>query len=155
MKLIARAGCIASLGMALLGPVAATAQEAPTLADLGRDAALTKAFETMAQTSELPDWLRQGMVTSPTQNAGFDGKSWLVMSGCKPHDCASHGIAVIYSPESGAMHGVLSDTSEDGSEQALRWLNIGGGAESIDGRTILFAALTGSLANHPDAFDYD
>ena len=31
----------------------------------------------------------------------------------------------------------------------------GGGAESIDGRTILYAALTGSLDNHPQAFNYD
>ena len=34
-------------------------------------------------------------------------------------------------------------------------LVIGGGAESIDGRTILYAALTGSLDNHPQAFNYD
>ena len=41
----------------------------------------------------------------------------------------------------------------EGAEK-LTWLNIGGGSESIDGRTILYAALTGSLENHPDAFNY-
>jgi len=139
----------------VLGLAPAFAEDAPTLADLRNDAALTAAFEAMAGETPMPDWLEQPIVTTPTAKASFDGKSWLVMYGCKQHDCAAHRIAVIYSAEAGKMHGVLSDTSENGDEEALRWLNIGGGPESIDGRTILYAALTGSLANHPGDFDYN
>jgi hypothetical protein len=37
--------------------------------------------------------------------------------------------------------------------EVLTWLTIGGGDESIDGRTILYAALTGSLENHRGQFN--
>ncbi|MDT1061632.1 Ivy family c-type lysozyme inhibitor [Paracoccus sp. CPCC 101403] len=154
MALIDKAMGMMVAGAILLAAPLAYAKEPPTLDDLDQNAALSKAFKGMAGKSPMPDWVQQGIVVTPTQTARFDGKSWLVMSGCKQHDCASQQIAVIYSPETGAMHGVLSETAEDEPVQTLRWLNIGGGAESIDGRTILFAALTGSLANHTESFDY-
>ena len=50
---------------------------------------------------------------------------------------------------------VTSRGEVSGTVERLTWLGIGGGAESIDGRTILYAALTGSLDNHPQAFNYD
>ncbi|HWL55396.1 MAG TPA: Ivy family c-type lysozyme inhibitor [Paracoccus sp. (in: a-proteobacteria)] len=145
---------IAGLAMLVLGLAPAFAEDAPTLADLGKNAELAAAFKAMAGETEMPDWLEQPIVTTPTATASFDGKPWQVMYGCKQHDCAAHRIAVIYSAEAGKMYGVVSDTSENGEEETLHWLNIGGGPESIDGRTILYAALTGSLANHPGAFDY-
>ncbi|HFU4245985.1 TPA: hypothetical protein ACH5ZM_003785, partial [Escherichia coli] len=37
--------------------------------------------------------------------------------------------------------------------QKLTWLNVND-ALSIDGKTVLFAALTGSLENHPDGFNF-
>ncbi|MTH79524.1 Ivy family c-type lysozyme inhibitor [Paracoccus aestuariivivens] len=147
-----RTAIAAALAFAAILP--AYAEQPPTLADMGQVAALKTAFEAMFANSEKPEWLADGIVTTPSQVASFNGQSWLVMSGCKPHDCASNQIAVIYSTTTGTMHGVLSEAAEN-APQMLTWLNIGGGAESIDGRTILFAALTGSLANHPDAFDYD
>ncbi|WP_245155668.1 Ivy family c-type lysozyme inhibitor [Paracoccus ravus] len=153
MRTIAITICSTLSAVALLA-LPGFAQEVPNLADLGRDPALTSAFETMTKGRLLPAWRREGMVTSPAQKVRFDGRDWLVMAGCKPHHCAADQIAVIWSPETGAMHGVLSQTQAEG-QQILHWLNIGGGAESIDGRTILFAALTGSLANHPQGFDYD
>ncbi|WP_199259577.1 Ivy family c-type lysozyme inhibitor [Paracoccus binzhouensis] len=134
---------------------AASAQDAagPSLADLGRDQALTAAFETMAKGHEIPAWVREGMVTTPSQKVSFDGSDYLAMTGCKQHDCAANQIAMLYAPDRGEAYGVLSVHDGKGAE-LLTWLNIGGNAESIDGRTILYAALTGSLANHPEAFDY-
>ncbi|MGL5500582.1 MAG: Ivy family C-type lysozyme inhibitor, partial [Plesiomonas shigelloides] len=49
--------------------------------------------------------------------------------------------------------GVLSRSNEDGTAQQLTWLNVSDDL-SIDGKTVLFAALSGSLANHPDSFNY-
>lgn len=141
---------------AILLAMAATpvlAQDGPSLADLGSDAALAADFDKMAQGASIPDWVRGAAVTTPAQTAQFDGKDWQVMSACKQHDCGAHQIAVIRSAD-GAMHGVLSELAEDGSSQTLTWLNMTGGAETIDGRTVLFAALSGSLANHPEAFNY-
>lgn len=127
----------------------------PTLAELDKDQAMTAAFDAMTVNRTAPDWLRSGGVASPTREVGFDGKSWLAMTSCKPHDCAAHQIAVIYDPKANVMYGVLSESADDGAEQKLTWLNMGGGAETIDGRTILYAALTGSLENHPKGFDYN
>ncbi|MFC3570988.1 Ivy family c-type lysozyme inhibitor [Paracoccus sp. TOH] len=134
---------------------AALAQEdaGPTLADLGQDQALTAAFEKMAAGHEVPAWIREGMVTTPSQKVSFGGKDYLAMTGCKQHDCAANQVAMLYAPDSDKAYGVLSVHDGKGAE-LLTWLNIGGDAESIDGRTILYAALTGSLANHPEAFDY-
>lgn len=142
---------------ALAGPTAAqdSPPELPTLAALDHDAAMTAAFAAMMVNRDAPDWLKGGGVQSPTHEVGFDGKGWLAMTSCKPHDCAAQRIAVIYDPQGNVMYGVLSTTSDDDAAQTLTWLNLGGGAESIDGRTILFAALTGSLENHPTTFDFN
>lgn len=129
--------------------------ELPTLAQLDKDQAMTAAFDAMTVNRTAPDWLKTAAVTSPTHEVGFDGKSWLAMSSCKQHDCAAHRIAVIYDPKANVMYGLLSDSSDDGADEKLTWLNMGGGAETIDGRTILYAALTGSLENHPKGFDYN
>lgn len=131
----------------------AFAENSLTLADLGQDQALTAAFDQMAQGQEIPEWVRGGAVTSPAGHAAFDGKNYVVLTGCKQNECAANQIALLYQPEAGEMFGLLV-TGEQTVQQQLTWLNIGGDAESIDGRTILFAATTGSLDNHPDAFDY-
>lgn len=157
MKILDKALWTAALAMAALtgATAAANAQENMSLADLATDAAMAQSFKAMAGTSEIPDWVGEGIVTTPAQKVRFDGKEWMAMQGCQQHDCATNQIAVIYAPESGAMFGVLSTLESDSGPQVLRWLGMGGGAETIDGRTILFAALSGSLANHPDAFSYD
>lgn len=133
---------------------AAMAQDSlPSFADLGQDKTLTAAFDKLAEGQTLPEWLRDGAVTMPGQKVGFGGKEYVAVTACKQHDCAANQFAMIYAPEGGDAFGLLSTHESDAVENLL-WLGIGGNAESIDGRTILYAALTGSLANHPDAFNY-
>ena len=62
-------------------------------------------------------------------------------------------IAVIWSEKSKQMSGVYSVVDEKTDQEKLTWLNVSD-ALSIDGKTVLFAALSGSLDNHPDAFNY-
>ncbi|ABL71690.1 Ivy family c-type lysozyme inhibitor [Paracoccus denitrificans] len=124
-----------------------------TLADLGKDEGLTAAVEKMAEGHQMPEWLREGAVISPSQKVGFGGQEYLAMTACKQHDCAANQFAVLYAPGSGTAHGVLSVRDGEGAE-LLTWLGMAGGPETIDGRTILYAALTGSLANHPQDFTY-
>lgn len=50
------------------------------------------------------------------------------------------------------MSGVYSVVDEKPTREADP-LNVSD-ALSIDGKTVLFAALSGSLDNHPDAFNY-
>lgn len=66
------------------------------------------------------------------------------MSACKPHDCGSQRIAVMWSEKSNQMTGLFSTIDEKTSQEKLTWLNVND-ALSIDGKTVLFAALTGSL----------
>lgn len=49
----------------------AMAQDAagPTLADLGKDQALTAAFDKMAEGHPMPEWLRTEAVTTPAQRS--------------------------------------------------------------------------------------
>ncbi len=136
----------------------ATAQAAApetglTLADLGKDQGLTAAVEKMAEGHQMPEWLREGAVISPSQKVAFGGQEYLAMTACKQHDCGENQFAVLYAPAGGTAYGVLSVRDGEGAE-LLTWLGMAGGPETIDGRTILYAALTGSLANHPQDFLY-
>lgn len=147
MKQLAYGAALAMLACPVL------ADDALTISDLGKHAELTAAFDKMAEGHTIPDWVRGGAVGSPAEMAAFDGREYLVFSGCKQHDCGANQVALLYDPKGGVMYGLLVEGNPE-KAQSLTWLNIGGNAESIDGRTVLFAATTGSLANHPDAFDY-
>ncbi len=138
-------------------PVASFAQSEktePSLADLTADEKMEAAFDDMAGDVELPDWVKSKAVTSPGQRVSFDGKEYLAMTGCEQHQCGAHKIAVLYEEQSGTMYGLLSAEDEESGSETLTWLNIGGGPESIDGKTLLFAAVTGSIENHPEDFQY-
>lgn len=74
------------------------------------------------------------------------------MSACKPHDCGSQRIAVMWSEKSNQMTGLFSTIDENVARET-DWLNVND-ALSIDGKTVLFAALTGSPENHPDGFNF-
>lgn len=133
--------------------LSAYAAEPLTISSLATDKATAKAFKTMAGSQKLPAWVIQGGTTSPNQDVVIDGHKYVVLNSCKPHDCSSQSIAVLYSPESKTLAGVLSELDEHSVKQKLTWLNIGDNL-SIDGKTVLFAALTGSLDNHPDSFNF-
>ncbi|VWC19104.1 Inhibitor of vertebrate lysozyme [Burkholderia arboris] len=125
-----------------------------TMSAIAGNRAASAAFDAMKKGHQLPAWVVRGGTESPSITVSFGGHDVYVMTACKPHDCSSESIAVLYDPQKNEMYGVLSTVSPKKGTERLTWLNIGGGDESIDGRTILYAALTGSLANHPGAFNY-
>lgn len=131
---------------------AAYATEPLTISRLAKDKATTEAFKTMVGSQQLPQWVTQGGTDSPNQDVVIDGHKYVVLNSCKPHDCAAESMAVLYSPESKTLAGVLSIVGEQTVHQTLTWLNINDNL-SIDGKTVLFAALTGSLDNHPNSFN--
>ncbi|VWC11290.1 Inhibitor of vertebrate lysozyme [Burkholderia aenigmatica] len=124
-----------------------------TMSTIPGDRAASEAFAAMKKGHAVPAWVTRG-TESPGSTVVFGGHDVYVMTACKPHDCGSERIAVLYDPQKKVMYGVLSVAGPKEGAEKLTWLNIGGGSESIDGRTILYAALTGSLENHPDAFNY-
>ncbi|EBO4819403.1 C-lysozyme inhibitor, partial [Salmonella enterica] len=58
-----------------------------------------------------------------------------------------------YAPVTKKIAGVFSSVEEKTGNEKLQWLNISDDL-SIDGKTVLLAALTGSLENHPDSFNF-
>ncbi|MBS0849859.1 Ivy family C-type lysozyme inhibitor [Citrobacter sp. JGM124] len=133
--------------------LSAHAVEPLTVSRLATDKTTADAFKTMVGSQKLPEWVTQGGTTSPNQDVVIDGHKYVVLNSCKPHDCSAQSIAVLYSPESRSLAGVFSELDEQAVNQKLTWLNISDNL-SIDGKTILFAALTGSLDNHPDSFNF-
>ncbi|WP_337009452.1 Ivy family c-type lysozyme inhibitor [Pantoea sp. AS142] len=65
------------------------------------------------------------------------GATCQVLSGCKPHNCPALSIAILYSPEKGAIHGVYSDYDQKIERQTLTWLNLNP-AKDAEMRNILF-----------------
>lgn len=51
------------------------------------------------------------------------------------------------------MTGLFSRVNEHSGNETLQWLNIPDEL-SINGKTVLYAALTGSLDNHPNNFNF-
>lgn len=133
--------------------LSAYAAESLTISHLATDKVTAEAFKAMVGSQKLPAWVTQGGTTSPNQNVVIDGHKYVVLNSCKPHDCSAQSIAVLYSPESKVLAGVFSEVDEQSVHQKLTWLNISDNL-SIDGKTVLFAALTGSLDNHPDSFNF-
>lgn len=134
--------------------LSAYAAEPLTISGLATDKATAEAFKTMVGSQKLPQWVTQGGTTSSNQDVVIDGHKYTVLNSCKPHDCAAESIAVLYSAESRTLAGVFSQLDEQAVQQKLTWLNINDNL-SIDGKTVLFAALTGSLDNHPNSFNFN
>lgn len=111
------------------------------------------AYNHMVKGHALPAWVSKGGTTTPAKTVKLGGETYQVLTACKPHDCASESVAVLWSEKSKTMSGVFSSVNDKSGKQSLTWMNIGD-ALSIDGKTVLFSALSGSLENHPDAFNF-
>ena len=138
---------------ALVIATSAMAQDDLTISSLAKGETTHAAFNQMVQGHKLPAWVMKGGTYTPAQTVTLGDETYQVMSACKPHDCGSQRIAVMWSEKSNQMTGLFSTIDEKTSQEKLTWLNVND-ALSIDGKTVLFAALTGSLENHPDGFNF-
>ncbi|MGV2813955.1 Ivy family C-type lysozyme inhibitor [Enterobacter cancerogenus] len=133
--------------------ISAYAQDELTISKLAADQDTKAEFQKMTANQHLPKWITQGGTDSQGQKISITGKQYLVLTSCKPHDCGSQRIAVLYGTATKKLAGVYSTVDEKTGTEKLQWLNIPDDL-SIDGKTVLFAALTGSLDNHPDSFNF-
>lgn len=117
-------------GSAATAASAATpAAAGPYLFDLLQQGDFAAAFHALKGARELPEWTLQGGTSTPAQKVTLDGKSLLAVAGCKPHDCPSERIVLLYDEKTHAMSGVFArrqgeapaDVS-DGSNDQLSWL---------------------------------
>ncbi|EAW8183894.1 C-lysozyme inhibitor, partial [Salmonella enterica] len=122
----------------------AYAQDELTISKLAADQDTKAEFQKMAANQHLPKWVTQGGTDSQGQKVNIAGNQYLVLNSCKPHDCGSQRIAVLYATATKKIAGVFSSVDEKTGNEKLQWLNIPDDL-SIDGKTVLLASLTGSL----------
>ncbi|MTB67154.1 C-lysozyme inhibitor [Providencia sp. wls1943] len=124
-----------------------------TISKLASDANTKTALQQVVKNNDLPSWILTGGTESPSNTVTLNGNKYQVATACKPHNCPAERIAIMYSKEKNVMAGVFSSNDKKNNTEDLLWFNITDDL-SIDGKTVLFAALTGSLDNHPNDFNY-
>lgn len=77
------------------------------LYDLMQQSAFSDAFDSMDGANTLPAWVSDGGTATPARTVTVDGQSRLLAEACKPHDCASEKIALLYDKTGHAMQGVF------------------------------------------------
>lgn len=101
----------------------------PYLFDLLQQPDFAAAFQALAGGKDLPEWTRQGGTSTPAQKVTVDGKTLQAASGCKPHDCPSERIVLLYDEKTHGMWGVFArrqgeapaDVSDSSNDQLI-WL---------------------------------
>jgi hypothetical protein len=101
------------------------------LYDLLQRRDFASAFAALTGTEQLPDWPHQGGTSTPAQRVVLNGRTQWLVAACKPHDCPSERILVLYDETTHAMSGVFarrklgaaSDVdSNDEANDDLIWL---------------------------------
>ncbi|GAB3784744.1 hypothetical protein GCM10028797_14070 [Dyella agri] len=137
--------------MTTAGVVAAATVEKPVavpiyLFDLLQRPDFVQALGALPEAQALPAWVRTGGTATPVQTVQLDGKSMLLATACKPHDCPTERVALLYDAQGHAMWGLFAQRPEnlppavdpaDSSQDRLSWL----GAPDPDRRKLLRAAL--------------
>ncbi|QNT79118.1 Ivy family c-type lysozyme inhibitor [Entomobacter blattae] len=110
-------------------------------------------FKSLVSSHHLPAWVLSSSTDMGSQNVTLNGKNMYVISACKPHECSTQKIAFLIDSKTRKISGVFSSYSEKSNTQNLKWINITP-EDNLDGQTVLFSALSGSLENHPKNFNF-
>ncbi|MEW9623520.1 Ivy family c-type lysozyme inhibitor [Rhodanobacter geophilus] len=122
--------------MTTAGPAAATTVAKPVaspiyLFDLLQRADFRQALDALPGAQALPAWVRQGGTATPVRIVRLDGKPMLLATACKPHDCPTERVALLYDAQDHAMWGLFAQRPEnltpavdpdDSSQDKLNWL---------------------------------
>jgi hypothetical protein len=116
-------------------PALATSASSPSgltyLYDLMQRPDFSTAFAALYGGDQLPPWASQGGVATPAQQVSVNGRTQLLATACKPHDCPSERILILYDENTHAMSGLfarrkanaLNDAdSNDPANDDLLWL---------------------------------
>ena len=116
-------------------PALATSASSPSgltyLYDLMQRPDFSTAFAALYGGDQLPAWASQGGVATPAQQVSVNGHTQLLATACKPHDCPSERILILYDENTHAMSGLfarrkanaLNDAdSNDPANDDLLWL---------------------------------
>lgn len=116
-------------------PALATSASNPSsltyLYDLMQRPDFATAFAALYGGDQLPAWASQGGVATPAQQVIVGGRTQLLATACKPHDCPAERILILYDESTHAMSGLfarrkanaLNDAdSNDPANDDLLWL---------------------------------
>ena len=101
------------------------------LFDLLQRPDFAKTLDALHDAQALPAWVRTGGTATPVQTVQVDGKAMLLATACKPHDCPTERVALLYDAQDHAMWGLLAQRPEnlapavdpdDSSQDKLTWL---------------------------------
>lgn len=90
-----------------------------------------KTLDALQGAQGLPDWVRKGGTATPVQVVQVDGKAMQLATACKPHDCPTERVALLYDAGDHAMWGLFAQRPEDmapavdpddSSQDKLTWL---------------------------------
>ena len=119
-------------GAATTAATAATPTVPPIyLFDLLQRPDFVKALDALRGVQDLPDWVRQGGTATPVQVVQVDGRPMQLATACKPHDCPTERVALLYDAQDHAMWGLFAQRPEDlapavdpddSSQDQLTWL---------------------------------
>jgi hypothetical protein len=101
------------------------------LFDLLQRADFRQALDALQGAQALPAWVRQGGTATPAQTVRLDGRPMLLATACKPHDCPTERVALLYDAHDHAIWGLFAQRPEnltpavdpdDSSQDKLTWL---------------------------------
>ncbi|WP_130620441.1 Ivy family c-type lysozyme inhibitor [Dyella amyloliquefaciens] len=90
------------------------------------------AFAAMPGTGQLPSWTRHDGTSTPAQRVEVAGHEQWLAGACKPHDCPTERILVLYDANAHAMTGLFARRKEqamdidsnDPTNDELTWLGV-------------------------------
>ena len=104
------------------GPALATTTTTPSgltyLYDLMQRPDFSTAFAALSGADQLPAWAKQGGVATPAQQVIVDGHTLLLATACKPHDCPSERILILYDEGTHAMSGLFARRKPNATNNA-------------------------------------
>lgn len=118
------------------------------LFDLLKRPDFMKALDALHGEQALPAWVRQGGTATPVQTVQLGGKDMSLATACKPHDCPTERVALLYDAQGHAMWGLFAQRAEnlppaidpgDSSQDKLTWLGEPGPTQRELLRNALYA----------------
>lgn len=125
------AGAATTAGNATANVAAKPAAAPVYLFDLLQRPDFAKALDALRGAQALPAWVRKGGTATPVRIVHVDGESMLLATACKPHDCPTERVALLYDARDHAMWGLFAQRPEDlspavdpddSSQDQLSWL---------------------------------
>lgn len=90
------------------------------LRDLLQEPEFAQAFDAMEGGDELPDWVDEGGTATPVETLEVGGNLYLAAQACKPHNCPSERIFLLYERSGNTTEGVfVNDPATDHADAGI------------------------------------